>query len=42
MRAVGDSMIVSPPLVCEKAHIDELLEKAWRSLDQTLEAVSQG
>ena len=42
MRAVGDSMIVSPPLVCEKAHIDELVEKAWRSLDQTLEAVSQG
>jgi len=42
MRAVGDSMIVSPPLVCEKAHIDELVEKAWRSLDKTLEAVSEG
>ncbi|HLF31750.1 MAG TPA: aspartate aminotransferase family protein [Xanthomonadales bacterium] len=35
MRAVGDTMIVSPPLVAEHAHIDELLEKAWRCLDLT-------
>jgi len=40
MRAVGDTMIVSPPLVSEKAHIDELLEKAWRSLDMTAETLA--
>ena len=35
MRAVGNSMIVSPPLVLERQHIDELVEKAWKSLDMT-------
>jgi putrescine aminotransferase len=35
MRAVGDSMIVAPPLVMEKRHIDELLDKARRCLDLT-------
>ncbi len=35
MRAVGDSMIVSPPLVMEQDHIDELVDKAWRCLDLT-------
>ena len=39
MRPVGDTMIVSPPLVMEHAHIDELVEKAWRSLDMTAEAI---
>jgi putrescine aminotransferase len=32
MRAVGDTMIVAPPLVCTPAEIDELLEKADRVL----------
>jgi putrescine aminotransferase len=40
MRAVGDSMIVSPPLVCEQEHIDELVEKAWKCLDLTAESVN--
>ena len=40
MRAVGDSMIVSPPLVFEKQHIDELVEKAWRCLDLTAESLA--
>ncbi len=40
MRAVGDTMIVSPPLICEPAHIDELVEKAWRCLDLTAESLS--
>jgi putrescine aminotransferase len=40
MRAVGDTMIVSPPLVSEHAHIDELVEKAWRSLDMTEAALA--
>ncbi len=39
MRPVGDSMIVSPPLVMEHSHIDELIEKARLSLDLTAEAV---
>jgi putrescine aminotransferase len=37
MRAVRDTMIVAPPLVITHAQIDELLEKARRSLDMTLE-----
>lgn len=36
MRAVGDTMIISPPLIATKEHIDELVEKAKLSLDQTL------
>jgi len=39
MRAVGDTMIVSPPLVMEHAHFDELLEKAWRCLDLTAKSL---
>ena len=35
MRAVGDSMILSPPLVISKAEIDELMEKAGRAVDLT-------
>ncbi len=41
IRPVGDSMIVSPPLVVEHAHIDELVEKAWRSLDMTASSLRQ-
>jgi len=36
MRAVRDTMIVSPPLVISPAQLDELAEKAWRCLDLTL------
>jgi len=39
MRAVGDTMIVSPPLIMEHAHVDELVEKAWRCLDLTAEFI---
>ncbi len=35
MRAVGDTMIVSPPLVISKEQVDELIEKATQALDQT-------
>ena len=35
MRAVGDTMIISPPLVISKAEIDELVEKARKCLDLT-------
>lgn len=41
MRAVGDSMIVAPPLVISKAEIDELVDKAWRCLDLTADWVRQ-
>jgi putrescine aminotransferase len=35
MRAVRDTMIISPPLVLGRAQVDELVEKAWRCLDLT-------
>jgi len=37
MRAVGDKMIISPPLVMSQSEIDELIEKARLCLDLTLE-----
>jgi putrescine aminotransferase len=37
MRAVRDTMIISPPLVIAREQVDELAEKAWRCLDLTLE-----
>ncbi|HCH33841.1 MAG TPA: aspartate aminotransferase family protein [Oceanospirillaceae bacterium] len=40
MRAVGESMILCPPLVISKAEIDELMDIIKRSLDQTLAQVS--
>lgn len=40
MRAVGDTMIIAPSLVITKAEIDELLDKARKCLDLTLEAVN--
>ena len=40
MRAVGDSMIVSPPLILSRENIDQYFELAWKSLDQTHQAVS--
>ena len=33
MRACGDIMVISPPLVLTKAEIDELIEKAKKTLD---------
>ena len=39
MRAVGDTMIVSPPLVISKDEIDELVTKARKCLDLTASAV---
>ena len=39
MRAVGDTMIISPPLVATSTHIDELIERAKKSLDAALERI---
>lgn len=36
MRAVGDTMIIAPPLILDESQIDELVDKARRSLDDTL------
>jgi putrescine aminotransferase len=39
MRAVGESMIMCPPLIISKLEIDELIEIIKKSLDQTLTQV---
>ncbi|EPL14835.1 aspartate aminotransferase family protein [Pseudomonas sp. CF161] len=39
MRAVGDTMIIAPPLVISHAEIDELVAKARKCLDLTLSAL---
>ena len=39
MRAVGDTMIISPPLVISKDEIDELVTKARKCLDLTLQVL---
>jgi putrescine aminotransferase len=40
MRAVGDTIVVAPPLILTHAQADELIEKAWKCLDLTAQAVS--
>ena len=39
MRATGPRMVLSPPLIISKSEVDELIEKAKRCLDLTLESV---
>ncbi|MGZ8289419.1 MAG: aspartate aminotransferase family protein [Telluria sp.] len=36
MRAVGDRMIVAPPLVMTRAQVDEMVDRIRQSLDDTL------
>ncbi len=40
MRAVGDTMVISPPLIIDHAEIDEMVERVWRTLDQTQQRLS--
>ena len=40
MRAVGDAMIISPPLVIGQADIDVFIERAWQCLDLTQKAIA--
>jgi putrescine aminotransferase len=40
MRAVEDTMVLSPPLSISEAEIDELVDKAWRSLDMTAQKIA--
>lgn len=35
MRAVGDTIVVAPPLIITYQQVDELVEKAWKCLDLT-------
>jgi putrescine aminotransferase len=35
MRSVRDAMVISPPLIFEKPHVDELVEKARLCFDLT-------
>ncbi|BFM15676.1 aspartate aminotransferase family protein [Maricurvus nonylphenolicus] len=42
MRATGDIMLISPPLTITRDEIDELIEKAKKSLDDTLKAIEAG
>ena len=36
MRAVGDRMIIAPPLTITKAQIDEMMALIYKCLDKTL------
>ncbi len=42
MRATGDSMLMSPPLVITKNEIDEMVEKAEKCLDLTAKDIGIG
>ncbi len=35
LRATNDAMLLSPPLVITREQVDELFEKAWKSLNET-------
>jgi len=39
MRAIGDTMVISPPLIASEQHIDELITLAGECLDQTATAL---
>ena len=41
MRHVGDTMIISPPLIISHEQVDELVEKAWRCLDLTMRQAAE-
>ncbi len=40
LRATYDSMLLSPPLIISRSEIDELFEKAWKSLNETAQAMA--
>lgn len=42
MRAIRDGMVLSPPLVVSETEIDEIVDKARRSLDETAAVVGAG
>jgi putrescine aminotransferase len=40
LRAVGDAIVAAPPLTLSREEADEIIEKTWKSLDQTQAAIS--
>ncbi len=42
MRAVGDTMVLSPPLVITESEIEELVDKARFALDSTASSLAEG
>jgi putrescine aminotransferase len=42
MRAVGDRMIIAPPLTMTHAQIDEMIALIWKVLDLTLAELKAG
>lgn len=42
MRAVGDTMVFSPPLIITRPEIDEFVQKAAQALDQTQKHLTAG
>lgn len=40
LRAVGDSIVCAPPFTLSRAEVDELIEKTWKCLDLTSEALA--
>jgi putrescine aminotransferase len=42
LRATNDAMLLSPPLIITRDQIDEMFDKAWKSLDQTAAALGMG
>ena len=39
LRSVGDTIVCAPPLTLTHEEADELLEKAWKCLDLTQQAL---
>jgi len=40
LRAVGDTMIISPPLIMSESEIDEMISKVVQGLDETYNAIT--
>jgi putrescine aminotransferase len=40
MRAVGDTLVAAPPFILSYEEADEMLEKAWKCLDLTQQAIA--
>ena len=40
MRAVGDAMIISPPLILTQEEVDIFIDRAWQCLDLTQQAIA--
>jgi len=40
MRAVGDTLVAAPPFILSYEEADEMIEKAWKCLDLTQQAIA--